>query len=171
MRAVVALNEDGSMAGWFESMALAKQKYGIPRDAIWKSIKTGKSYKGFKWVDKETFDKHYKDCTLHKLSYKRDHQRDSKGRWVKGHTPIRHTDETKKKLAAYAKTQSYKQAHDPHSKWGKGCKKPVWCVNNDKVYESFTEAANDLGLTQHQISSAIYGGYKTKGYKFYKIRK
>lgn len=64
----MALNEDGSMAGWFESMALAKRLYGIPRDAILKYIKTGKPYKGFKWVYKEVYDEHYRNCTIHLLS-------------------------------------------------------------------------------------------------------
>lgn len=171
MRAVVALNEDGSMAGWFESMALAKLKYGIPRDAIWKSINTGKPYKGFKWVYKEVFDEYYRNCTLDTLAYKRNNQRDSKGHWVKGHSGVKHSEETKRILAQKAREQSYHQTHDPCCNWGKGRKQKVWCVNNNKEYDSITEAADELGLTQHQISDALYGGHKTKGYKFYRIRK
>ena len=171
MRAVVALNEDGSLAGWFESMAIAHRKYGILRTGILRSIKTGNPYKGYKWVYKEVFDKHYRECTLDKLAYQKDKQRDNRGYWVKGHSPVRHTEETKSILKKYAPEQSYKQAKDPNSNWGKGRKQRIWCVNNNKEYDSITEAAHDLGLTTHQISVALYGGHKTKGYKFYKIRK
>ena len=169
MRAVVALHTDGSMAGWFSSMAIAYRKYKIPRDAIWKSIKTGKPYKGFKWVDKNVYDKHYRDCTLSKLAYKKNTERDDKGYFVKGHKGIKHSEKTKKILADYARAQSFKLSRDPTSKWGKGQPQRVWCVNNDKEYNSITEAANELGLTQHQISNALYCGGKTKGFKFYKI--
>lgn len=169
MRPIVALHEDGNMAGWFESMALAQRLYGIPRDAIWRSIKTGKPYKGFRWVYKEVYEYHYRQCTLHQLAYAKDNQRDIKGHWVKGHLGIKHTENTKKNIAEIARKQSIRQANDPNSKWGKGQQKRVWCVNNNKEYASMTEAANELGLTQHQISVAINGNHKTKGYKFYKV--
>ncbi len=169
MRAVVALHTDGSMAGWFPSMVIAYRKYRIPRDAIWRSIKTGKPYKGFKWVDKEVFDKHYRACTLDKLAYKKNTDRDEKGHWVKGHKTVKCSERTKKILAKYASIQSTKQALDPNSKWGKGRPRRVWCANNDKEYNSITEAANDLGLTQYQISCSLYCEGKTKGFKFYRI--
>lgn len=171
MRPIVAVREDGSMAGWFESYACALKKYNLHKGGIWKSIKTGKPYKGFRWVYKEVYDKHYKDCTLHELSFKRDYSRDSNGYWVKGHKGVKFTEETKQRIAKHARKQSYRQAHDKNSNWGKPRYRRVWCVNNNKEYSSITEAASELGLTQKGISSALYGGHKTKGYKFYKIIK
>jgi group I intron endonuclease len=48
--------------------------------------------------------------------------------------------------------------------------KKVLCVNNNKIYDSYRQAAIELGLNRSHISSIIKGKRKsTKGYKFKEV--
>lgn len=55
-KAVVAVNPDGTMNGWFDGIMNAMLIYRLDRTSILRSIRTGKPYKGFRWVYKEDYD-------------------------------------------------------------------------------------------------------------------
>lgn len=53
---VVAVNPDGSMNGWFDGIMDAMRLYHLDRTCILQSIRTGRLYKGLRWVYKEDYD-------------------------------------------------------------------------------------------------------------------
>jgi len=57
--------------------------------------------------------------------------------------------------------------YEKHKVRQKKLGKPVFCINNQKLYESQNEAAKDLGILQGGISQCVNGKIKTyKGYAF-----
>jgi group I intron endonuclease len=57
------------------------------------------------------------------------------------------------------------------SKKGKKTKRriSILCLNNNEIYDSYTDAAKELGLAVGNISCVVSGKFKhTKGYKFIK---
>ena len=56
-------------------------------------------------------------------------------------------------------------------KIAKANRKAIYCENNDTAYQSITDAANALGLSESAISKCINGKQKsTKGYVFKKVK-
>lgn len=82
---VAALNPDGTINGWFEGIMDAMTIYRLDRTSILRSIRTGKPYKGFRWVYKEEYDREYMWGDISKYSFTPRYDRDLNGRCKPGY--------------------------------------------------------------------------------------
>ena len=94
----------------------------------------------------------------------------------KGGNNHSHSEETKKKLSKAAQNRSeewrrkQRESHLGLKRSEETCKKfrkPVYCIELNRVFESQKQAAIELGLTQGNISNCLAGRQKkTGGYSF-----
>lgn len=66
--------------------------------------------------------------------------------------------------------QSFRMAHDPNSKWGKGGNViPVICVETGEKFPSLKAASGHFNIGHSQISMAVKRGGKCHGMTFKKL--
>ena len=70
-RSIVAVNTDGSMAGCFDSIKVAHEKYGLTRYMLTKACKTGNLYRGIKWMYEDEYRKLWEQGKTDTLKYER----------------------------------------------------------------------------------------------------
>lgn len=75
-RPVVAVNPDGSVAGYFECIKDAVDKYGMDRHSITDSCRRGTICRGLRWWYEEEFREIYLRGETDKLKYTLDPNRD-----------------------------------------------------------------------------------------------
>lgn len=70
-KSVVAINTDGSMAGCFDSIKTAHDKYHLTRYLIVKSCRTGSLYRGLRWMFEDEYRKAWLEGRTDELRYER----------------------------------------------------------------------------------------------------
>ena len=70
-RSIVAVNTDGSMAGCFDSIKVAHEKYGLTRHLLTKACKTGNLYRGIKWMFEDEYRHLWEQGKTDMLKYER----------------------------------------------------------------------------------------------------
>lgn len=78
-KAVVACNPDGTMNGWFDGIMSAMLIYRLDRTSILRSIRTGKPYKGLRWVYKQDYDEAAKRLDTQRFAFTPQRDRDLRG--------------------------------------------------------------------------------------------
>lgn len=82
---IAALNPDGTLNGWFEGIMDAMKIYHLDRTSILNSIRTGKPYKGFRWVYKQDYDEAAMWGDVSKFAFTPRRDRDLRGWSVPGY--------------------------------------------------------------------------------------
>lgn len=168
-REVVALNADGTVRNRFPSVEAARRFFGLrDRHSITQACR-GKFF-----------------CRGHRLMYaddyipwadfrnKRPRGRDIYGRLLPGHSNAGFRKLSPEKLHAKSERSrqlSYRLAHDPASKWGKGenHQQPVVCTDTGEQFPSMKAASEHYGILPNQISLAISRHGKCHGLTFKKL--
>lgn len=70
-RKIVAVNTDGTMMGCFDSIKVAHEKYHLTRHLLTKACKTGKLYRGIKWIFEDEYRKLWEQGKTDTLQYER----------------------------------------------------------------------------------------------------
>ena len=82
---IVAVNPDGTMNGWFDGIMDAMTIYRLDRTSILRSIRTGKPYKGLRWVYKDDYDQVAMWQDTSKFAFTPRYDRDLRGRCKPGY--------------------------------------------------------------------------------------
>ena len=70
-KSVVAVNPDGSMAGCFDSIKVAHEKYHLTRHLIVRSCRQGGLYRGYRWMFEDEYRKAWLEGRTADLAYER----------------------------------------------------------------------------------------------------
>ena len=79
---IAAIFPDGTLNGWFEGIMDAMKLYHLDRTSILRSIRTGKPYKGCRWVYKSDYDEAYFNGNPNRFAFTPRKDRDLRG-WCK----------------------------------------------------------------------------------------
>lgn len=168
-RPIYDIAQDGSIARKFSSVSECQQALGI------KSSRT----------ISRAFSKNQL-CAGHRLIYQDEWSplgdyhwlptpgRNKDGTFKKEHHlsrmfASRQNKETKEKIRQRARQRNIEMHANPKSKWGKLPGIPILCITTGIQYKSFKEAAEQLGIPQNQISSAVARCGTVRKLKFIKI--
>lgn len=169
---VVAVNPDGSIAGYFEFIKDAVDKYGMDRHSITDSCKRGTICRGLRWWYEEEFREIYLRGEFDKLKYTLDPNRDRLTyHFKKGHKFgngwDRCSEEKKQKRRELARERAMQMIHEGHKNFGKPkMEKPVRCITTGKEYDSLKACSADVGIPQNQIGRAAKLGVATHKKRF-----
>ena len=171
-RSVVAVNPDGSVAGYFEFIKDAVDKYGMDRHSITDSCKRGTICRGLRWWYEEEFREIYLRGEFEKLKYTLDPNRDRLTyHFKKGHKAgngwDRCAEEKKQKRRELARKRALQMIHEEHNSFGKPkMEKPVRCITTGKEYDSLKACSADTGIPSNQIGRAAKLGVVTHKLRF-----
>lgn len=169
---VVAVNPDGSIAGYFEFIKDAVDKYGMDRHSITDSCKRGTICRGLRWWYEEEFREIYLRGEFDKLKYTLDPNRDRLTyHFKKGHKFgngwDRCSEEKKQKRRELARERAIQMIHEGHKNFGKPkMEKPVRCITTGKEYDSLKACSADTGIASNQIGRAARLGVATHKKRF-----
>lgn len=175
-RSVVAVNPDGSIAGYFEFIKDAVEKYGMDRHSITDSCKRGTICRGLRWWYEEEFREIYLRGEFEKLKYTLDPNRDRLTyHFKKGHKAgngwDRCSEEKKAKRREIARERAFQMIREGHKNFGKPkMEKPVRCITTGKEYDSLKACSADTGIPSNQIGRAAKLGVATHKKRFEFIR-
>lgn len=159
-RAVVAVNPDGSVAGYFECIKDAVDKYGMDRHSITDSCRRGTICRGLRWWYEEEFREIYLRGENDKLKYTLDPNRDRLTyHFKKGHKAgngwDKCSEEKKKKRREIARERALQMIQEGTKNFAKPkMKRPVRCITTGKEYDSLKSCAADTGIASNQIGRA-----------------
>lgn len=176
-RSVVAVNPDGSIAGYFEFIKDAVDKYGMDRHSITDSCKRGTICRGLRWWYEEEFREIYLRGEFEKLKYTLDPNRDRLTyHFKKGHKAgngwDRCSEEKKAKRREIARERAFQMIREGHKNFGKPkMEKPVRCITTGKEYDSLKACSADTGIPSNQIGRAAKLGVAThkKWFEFIRL--
>ena len=175
-RPVVAVNPDGSVAGYFERIKDAVEKYGMDRHSITDSCRRGTICRGLRWWYEEEFREIYLRGETDKLKYTLDPNRDRLTyHFKKGHKAGNGWDKCseakKKRRREIARERAFQMIREGHKNFGKPkMEKPVRCITTGKEYDSLKACSADTGIPSNQIGRAAKLGVATHKKRFEFIR-
>lgn len=171
-RPVVAVNPDGSIAGYFECIKDAVEKYGMDRHSITDSCRLGTICRGLRWWYEEEFREIYLRGETDKLKYTLDPNRDRLTyHFKKGHKAGNGWDKCseakKKRRREIARKRALQMIQEGHKNFGKPkMEKPVRCITTGKEYDSLKTCSADTGIASNQIGRAARLGVVTHKKRF-----
>lgn len=169
---VVAVNPDGSIAGYFEFIKDAVDKYGMDRHSITDSCKRGTICRGLRWWYEEEFREIYLRGEFDKLKYTLDPNRDRLTyHFKKGHKAgngwDKCTEEKKQKRRELSRKRAFQMIQEGTKNFAKPDRdKAVRCITTGKEYDSLKACSADVGIASNQIGRAAKLGVATHGKRF-----
>jgi hypothetical protein len=171
-RPVVAVNPDGSIAGYFECIKDAVEKYGMDRHSITDSCRLGTICRGLRWWYEEEFREIYLRGETDKLKYTLDPNRDRLTyHFKKGHKAGNGWDKCseakKKRRREIARKRALQMIQEGKKNFAKPrMEKPVRCITTGKEYDSLKTCSADTGIASNQIGRAARLGVATHKKRF-----
>lgn len=171
-RPVVAVNPDGSIAGYFECIKDAVDKYGMDRHSITDSCRLGTICRGLRWWYEEEFREIYLRGETDKLKYTLDPNRDRLTyHFKKGHKAGNGWDKCseakKKRRREIARKRALQMIQEGKKNFAKPrMEKPVRCITTGKEYDSLKTCSADTGIASNQIGRAARLGVATHKKRF-----
>lgn len=171
--AVVAVNPDGTVAGFFEYIKDAVEKYGMDRHSITDSCKRGTICRGLRWWYEEDFRDIYMSQDLDKLKYTLDPNRDRLTyHFKKGHKAgngwHKLTEEQKLKIKHAVGKTAKRLNEDGTKNFGRFLdkRKPIKCITTGQKFNSIKECSAYTDIAANQICMAAKRGGTTHGMRF-----
>lgn len=176
-RPVVAVNPNGTVAGFFGSIKLAASISKVDRNSITDSCLRGAICRGLRFYYEKDFRKIYEEQRLDDLKFTRDPNIDmATGRFVKGNKankgfngwPIERQEEHRR----LSRERCFRLINDPESNFGphirfsKPLGKKVICLETKEVFLSAAECARKMNLNVEGLYSSIKRMKKYKGKKY-----
>ena len=165
---VVAIKPDGSIAGYFDFIKDAVEKYGMDRHSITDSCKRGTICRGLKWMYEEDYRKYYMECRTNELAYTLDPNRDRYTyHFCKGHhagnglRKRKAEDQQKHKQKFFEMVKRLRQEGKIKPRF-----KPVLCVNTNQRYNSIKECSQALNIPSCYISYSVHNYRPILGMRF-----
>ena len=160
---IVAVNGNGEVLGYYESISNAAQVCGIYRRLITESLRTGKLCNGVKWIRETEYRQLWFEGRTGELSFSRkqirsdiavrtwknltDEQRESRSR---------NLSKSRKKLVQ-ERPEVMEPSRESH-------RKPTLCINTGECFRSAIDLARAYGLNPSSVRTCISRGLRNKGY-------
>ena len=163
---VVAVNTDGTMMGYFERINDAAGKYGFKRHGISRAARSGKIYRGIKWMHEKDYRNYYELNRTDELAY-------TLTKYQHVGVPASHprkpfaeySEDGKRRIRESARRTMIRLHAEDRIRHHV---KPVFCITNGIHYDSVKAAAAALGLKPNCISDSITRHLNVHGYRFMK---
>ena len=183
-RPVVAVNPNGTVAGFFGSIKLAASISKVDRNSITDSCLRGAICRGLRFYYEKDFRKIYEEQRLDDLKFTRNPNIDiNTGRFVKGNKASKGfnnwSKERQEKQRKLSREKCLRLINDPDSNFGPHIKsskplgKKVICLETKEVFLSAAECARKMNLNVDGLYSSIrrmnkYNGKNTCIFQFMK---
>lgn len=160
---VVAVNEKGEAVGYYESVSEAAQINGIYRRLVTESLRTGKPYKGFKWIREEEYRKLWFEGRTLELSFSCEKMR-SEVAFKRWRNLTQQQRESRRKNLSEARKKLQQQRPEVMEPTRDAHRQPALCINTGECFRSVVELANAYGLNPSSVRACVSRGHKNKGY-------
>ena len=159
---VVAVDRNGQVISYYESITEAARINGSRRANISRSVINRTLHKGVLWLYEKDYRELWFEGRLDELHYSVRKIRSESAR--KGWSKRTRAQREAQKEACRKKRLEYLSRHKPDMEkvWSERCK-PVLCISTGKVYESASAFARVIGVDHSAVTYAIRNGRKTKG--------
>lgn len=176
-RPVVAVNPNGTVAGFFGSIKLAASISKVDRNSITDSCLRGAICRVLRFYYEKDFRKIYEEQRLDDLKFTRNPNIDiNTGRFVKGNKASKGfnnwSKERQKKQRKLSREKCLRLINDPDSNFGPNIKsskplgKKVICLETKEVFLSAAECARKMNLNVDGLYSSIRRMNKYNGKKY-----
>lgn len=176
-RPVVAVNPNGTVAGFFGSIKLAASISNIDRNSITDSCLRGAICRGLRFYYEKDFRKIYEEQRLDDLKFSINPNIDiATGRFVKGNKANKGFNswpkERQEKQRELSREKCLRLINDPESNFGPHIKsskplgKKVICLETKEVFLSAAECARKMNLNVDGLYSSIRRMKKYNGKKY-----
>lgn len=176
-RPVVAVNPNGTVAGFFGSIKLAASISKVDRNSITDSCLRGAICRDLRFYYEKDFRKIYEEQRLDDLKFTRNPNIDiNTGRFVKGNKASKGfnnwSKERQKKQRKLSREKCLRLINDPDSNFGPNIKsskplgKKVICLETKEVFLSAAECARKMNLNVDGLYSSIRRMNKYNGKKY-----
>lgn len=176
-RPVVAVNPNGTVAGFFGSIKLAASISKVDRNSITDSCLRGAICRGLRFYYEKDFRKIYEEQRLDDLKFTRNPNIDiNTGRFVKGNKASKGfnnwSKERQKKQRKLSREKCLRLINDPDSNFAPNIKsskplgKKVICLETKEVFLSAAECARKMNLNVDGLYSSIRRMNKYNGKKY-----
>lgn len=176
-RPVVAVNPNGTVAGFFGSIKLAAGISKVDRNSITDSCLRGAICRGLRFYYEKDFRKIYEEQRLDDLKFTRNPNIDiNTGRFVKGNKASKGfnnwSKERQEKQRKLSREKCLRLINDPDSNFGPNIKsskplgKKVICLETKEVFLSAAECARKMNLNVDGLYSSIRRMNKDNGKKY-----
>jgi hypothetical protein len=169
---IVAVNTDGSVSGYFESIKEAVDKYGMDRHSITDSCKRGNLCRGLRWFYMEDF-KILFFTDRDKLKYELNPDRDRFTQRLKKGVKLRKglynfSTIGKQRIIQSSRKNSILMCKDPNNNWGKSNykRKKVICVETGEIIEGVDILSKNLMKNYSTILYRIHKNLSINGYHY-----
>lgn len=174
---VVAVNPNGTVAGFFGSIKLAAGISKVDRNSITDSCLRGAICRGLRFYYEKDFRKIYEEQRLDDLKFTRNPNIDiNTGRFVKGNKASKGfnnwSKERQEKQRKLSREKCLRLINDPDSNFGPNIKsskplgKKVICLETKEVFLSAAECARKMNLNVDGLYSSIRRMNKYNGKKY-----
>lgn len=174
---VVAVNPNGTVAGFFGSIKLAASISKVDRNSITDSCLRGAICRGLRFYYEKDFRKIYEEQRLDDLKFTRNPNIDiNTGRFVKGNKASKGfnnwSKERQEKQRKLSREKCLRLINDPDSNFGPNIKsskplgKKVICLETKEVFLSAAECARKMNLNVDGLYSSIRRMNKYNGKKY-----
>ena len=176
-RPVVAVNPNGTVAGFFGSIKQAASISKVDRNSITDSCLRGAICRGLRFYYEKDFRKIYEEQRLDDLKFTRNPNIDiNTGRFVKGNKASKGfnnwSKERREKQRKLSREKCLRLINDPDSNFGPNIKsskplgKKVICLETKEVFLSAAECARKMNLNVDGLYSSIRRMNKYNGKKY-----
>lgn len=179
---VVAVNPDGTVAGYFDFIRDAAIKSGVSRHSISFSCRRGTACKGFRWYYEEDFRKIYEEQRMDELKFTPDPNHEiGTGHFRKGHKLNngfhKWSKERQERRRQLSRENCLRLINNPDSNFGPHRKSPpgickkVIALETGEVYYSVAECARKNGVGLSALFASLRRGTRCGGkkYMFYSV--
>lgn len=174
---VVAVNPNGTVAGYFGSIKEAASISNVDRRSITNSCLRGAICRGFRFYYEKDFRKIYEEQRMDDLKFSKNPNIDIvTGRFVKGNKANKGfnswPEERQEKQRRLSRKKCLRLINDPESNFGPHIKfskplgKKVICLDTKEVFLSAAECARKMNFNVDELYSSIRRMKKYKGKKY-----
>lgn len=167
---IVAVSEKGDAVGYYESVSEAARTNRIFRRLITESLRTGKPYKGFKWMRESEYRDLWFEGRTDELSFSCKEMRSEEAvrRWK---NLTKEQRESRRRNMSEARKRLAQERPDIMEPSREAHRQPVLCINTGECFNSIVEMAKAYGLNPASVRSSAARGYGNKGYIIKRISK
>ena len=167
---IVAVSEKGDAVGYYESVSEAARVNRIYRRLITESLRTGKPYKGFKWMRESKYRDLWFEGRTSELSFSCKEMRSEVAvrRWK---NLTKEQRESRRRNLSEARKRLAQERPDIMEPSREAHRQPVLCINTGECFNSIVEMAKAYGLNPSSVRASAARGYGNKGYVIKHISK